>query len=171
VSEHIQRRVVWVVVAAIGAGIGLLAIMRIREAREFSQPHQVQTDGGTNCIVQLTEAVVGKAETKCVLILYLRLENPNPFGVTLDRKWFGLVAHDRDHYWPLASGTQSELIKLPPNGVLEREMLSFAIPNDAVGDSLALMGGRGFILLVKDKRPFGGQLREGQFWSFRSRHW
>ena len=169
--RRIQWRAVLVVVAAVGAALGLVAMLRIREAREFSQPHQLQTDGGTNYVVQLTEAVVGKAETRCVLILYLRLENPNPFDVTLSRKWFSLVARDRDHYWPLMAGTQSELIKLPARGVLEKEMLSFAVPDDALGDSLALMGGRSYILLVKDKKPFEKRLRDGQFWSFRSRRW
>src|SRR5271167_1332313 len=106
--------------AIIGAGLGVIAMLRIQEAKEFSQPHQVQTDGGTNYVVQLTEAAVGKTTVGCVLILYLRLENPNSFDVTLGRNSFILVGHDTDHYRPSTMGTQAELIKIPANGVLER---------------------------------------------------
>ncbi len=171
VSKRVQSRVVLVVIATIGAGLGLMAMLRIQEAKEFSRPHQMQTDGGTNYVVQLTEAVVGKAKTGCVLILYLRLENPNPFDVTLGRNWFILVSHDTDHYRPSITGTQSELIKLPANGVLDREMLSFTVPADALAGSVALMGGRSYILLVKDRKSFEVRLRDGEFCSFRRRRW
>ena len=170
-SKRIQSRVVLVVIATIGAGLGLMAMLRIQEAKEFSQPHQMQTDGGTNYVVQLTETVVGKAKTGWVLILYLRLENPNPFDVTLGRNWFILVSHDTDHYQPSITGTQSELIKLPANGVLDREMLSFTVPDDALAGSVALMGGRSYILLVKDKKSFEVRLQGGEFCSFRRRRW
>ncbi len=170
-SKRIQRRVVLVVIATVGVGLGLMAVLRIQEAKEFSQPHQTQTDGGTNYVVQLTEVVVGKAKTGYVLILYLRLENPNPFDVTLSRNWFILVTHDTDHYRPSITGTQSELIKIPANGVLDREMLSFTVPDDALVGSVALIGGRSYILLVKDKRSFEVRLRDGEFYSFRCRCW
>jgi len=110
--------------------LGLLAMLRVQEAKEFRQPHSVETYGGTNYIVQLTEAAVGKTETGCVLIIYLRLENRNPYDVTLNRNWFVLVDQDKDYYLPSTTGTQTELIKLPANGVLDREMLSFTVPDD-----------------------------------------
>jgi hypothetical protein len=160
-----------VAVAMLGAVLWLVAMRRIQEAKEFSQPHQVQTDGGTNYVVQLTEAAVGKTKAGCVLILYLRLENPNPFDVTLGRNWFTLVGHDRDRYRTSTTGTQAELIKLPANGVLDREMLSFMVPDDAFADSLALMVGRKYSLLVKDQKPFEVRLRDGEFRSLRRHSW
>ena len=170
-SKHIPSRVAVVTVAMIGAGLGLMAMLRFHEAKEFSQPHQVQTDSGTNYVVQLTEAAVGKTKTGCILILYLRLENPNPFDVTLGRNWFTLVGHDKDHYLASTTGTQVELIKLPANSVLDREMLSFTVPDDAFAGSMALMVGRNYILLVKDQKPFEVRLRDGNFRSFRRHSW
>jgi hypothetical protein len=170
-SKRVQGRVAVVAVAIIGAGLGLMAILRIQEAKEFSQPHRVQTDGGTNYVVQLTEAAVGKTKTGCVLILYLRLENPNPFDVTLGRDGFILVGHDTDHYRPSTTGTQAELIKLPANGVLDREMLSFTVPDDTFAGSVTLRVGRNYLLLVKDQTPFEARLRDGEFRSFRRRSW
>jgi hypothetical protein len=93
VSKRIQILVAVVALAVIGFSLGLLAILRVREAREFSRPHRVETYGGTNYILQLTETAVGKTETACVLIVYLRLQNPNPYDLTLSRNWFVLVDH------------------------------------------------------------------------------
>lgn len=170
-SKRIQRRAAVIAVAIIGTGLGLMTILRIQEAKEFSQPHRVQTDGGTNYVVQLTEAAVGKTKTGCVLILYLRLENPNPFEVTLDRGGFILLGHQMGHYWPSTTGTQAKLIKLPANGVLDREMLSFTVPDDAFAGSLLLRVGGNVTLAVKDQTPFEVRLRDGEFRSFRRRSW
>ena len=169
-SRRIQRRGL-VTIAIIGAGLGLMAMWRIQEAKEFSQPHQAQTDGGTNYVVQLTEATVGRIKTGYVLILYLRLENPNLFDVTLGRNSFILVSHDTDHYPPSTMGTQAGLIKIPANGVLDREMLSFTVPEDALAGSVALMAGPNCTFLVKNQKAFGGRLRDGEFRSFRRRSW
>jgi hypothetical protein len=158
-------------IAVIGVSLGTLAMLRVHEAREFSLPHTAATYGGTNYLVQLTEAVVGKIETGCVLIVYLRLQNPNPFDVTLNRDWFVLVDRDKDYYLPSTAGTQTELIKLPANGVLDREMLSFTVPDDAFAGTVALMVGRNYMVLVKDREPFEVRLRAGEFRSFRRRSW
>ena len=47
-SKRLQSRAAVVVVAIIATCLGLMGILRIREAKQFSQPHPVQTDGGTN---------------------------------------------------------------------------------------------------------------------------
>jgi hypothetical protein len=158
-------------VTVIGVSLGLLAMLRVEEAKEFQQPHNVETYGGTNYIVQLTEVAVGKTETGCVLIIYLRLENPNPYDVTLSRNWFVLVDQDKDYYLPSTTGTQTELIKMPANGVLDREMLSFMVPDDAFAGTVALMVGRNYLVLVKGPEPFKAHLRTGEFQSFRRRSW
>jgi len=171
VSRRIQILVAAVAVAIIGVSLGLLALLRIREAREFSRPLKVQTYGGTNYLVQLTEAVVGKTDTGCVLIVYLRLQNPNYYDVTLSRNWFILIDRDKDYYLPSTTGTQTELITLPANGVLNGEMLSFTVPDDAFAGAVALMVGRNYLVLVKDPKPFEMHLRNGEFRSFRRRSW
>ena len=170
-SRRVQMLVAVVAVAVIGVSLGLLAMLRIQDAKEFSQPHHVGTYGGTNYIVQLTEAAVSKTKTGCVLIIYLRLENPNPYDVTLSRNWFVLVDHDKDYYLPSTTGTQTELIKLPANGVLDREMLSFTVPDDAFAGTVALLVGRNYLVLVKGPEPFAVRLRSGEFQSFRRRSW
>jgi hypothetical protein len=170
-SRRVQISVGAIAVATIGVSLGLLAMLRIREAKEFSEPHIVQTYGGTNYVVQLTEVAVGKIETGCVLIVYLRLQNPNTYDVTLRRDWFILVDHNKDYFLPSTTGTQAELIKLPANGVLDREMLSFMVPDNAFAGRVALFVGQNYMVLVKNEGPFEAHLRNGEFRSFRRRSW
>jgi hypothetical protein len=171
VNRRIQKLVAVITLAVIGVSFGLLALLRVQEAKEFRRPHTVQTYGGTNYVVQLTEVVVGKTETGCVLIVYLRLKNPNPYDVTLRRNWFVLADHAKDYYLPSTTGTQTELIKLPAKGVVDREMLSFTVADDAFAGAVALMVGRQYMVLLKDEEPFEVRLRDGEFRSFRRRHW
>jgi hypothetical protein len=171
VSRRVQISVALVAVATIGVCLGLLAMLRIREAKEFCEPHAVQTYGGTNYVVQLTEVAVGKAETGCVLMVYLRLQNPNGYAVTLSRNWFVLVDRDKDYFQSSTTGTQTELIKLPANGVLDREVLSFTVPDDAFAGRVALLVGQNYMVLVKNEEPFEVHLRRGEFRSFRRRNW
>ena len=150
-NRRIQKLVAVITLAVIGVSFGLLALLRVQEAKEFRRPHTVQTYGGTNYVVQLTEVVVGKTETGCVLIVYLRLKNPNPYDVTLRRNWFVLADHAKDYYLPSTTGTQTELIKLPAKGVVDREMLSFTVADDAFAGAVALMVGRQYMVLLKDE--------------------
>ncbi|HUJ72370.1 MAG TPA: hypothetical protein VLZ30_09000 [Verrucomicrobiae bacterium] len=159
-----------VVLAIVGVGIGLLALFRIQQAREFSEPHQMRR-GGTNSVVRLVEADIGKTDVGYILIVYMRLENPNPFDIALPREWFELVDRRGKHYAPSVSGTQRELIKLPANGVLPREMLSFTIPDDSLEGMLVLVAGQNYKIWVKDRTPFNGRLRDGEFRSFRRQSW
>ncbi len=170
-SRRVQISVAAITVTTIGVSLGLLAMLRIREAKEFSEPHSVQTYGGTNYAVQLTEAAVGKTETGCVLIVYLRLQNPNAYDVTLRRDWFILIDRDKDYFLPSTTGTQTELIKLPANGVLDREMLSFMVSDNAFAGRVALFVGQNYMVLVKNEGPFEPHLRNGEFRSFRRRSW
>ena len=170
-NRRIQKLVAVITLAVIGVSFGLLALLRVQEAKEFRRPHTVQTYGGTNYVVQLTEVVVGKTETGCVLIVYLRLKNPNPYDVTLRRNWFVLADHAKDYYLPSTTGTQTELIKLPAKGVVAREMLSFTVADDSFAGAVALMVGRQYMVLLKDEEPFEVRLRDGEFRSFRRRHW
>ncbi|MGO9245849.1 MAG: hypothetical protein ACLPT4_07235 [Verrucomicrobiia bacterium] len=170
-NRRIQKLVAVVALVVIGVSFGLLALLRVQEAKDFRRPYPVQTYGGTNYIVQLTEVVVGKTETGCVLIVYLRLENPNPYDVTLSRRWFVLADHAKDYYLPSTTGTQTELIKLPAKGVLDREMFSFTVPDDTFVGAVALLVGREYMVLLKDEEPFEARLRNGEFRSFQRRHW
>ena len=170
-SRRIQISVALVAVAIIGVSLGLLAMLRIREAKAFRELHTVQTYGGTNYVVQLTEVAVGRTETGCVLIVYMRLQNPNAYDVTLSRNWFVLVDRDKDYFLPSTTGTQTGLIKLPANGVLDREMLSFTVPDDAFVGRVALLVGQNYLVLVKNEGPFEAHLRNGEFRSFRRRSW
>ena len=170
-NRRIQTLVAVAAIAVIGASLGLLALLRIRETRDFHRPHPVQTYGGTNYIVQLDETIVGKTGAACVLMVYLRLQNPNPYEVTLNRNWFVLMDHAKDYFLPSTTGTQTELIKLPANGVLDREMLSYSVEDDVFRGTIALLVGRNYLVLIKDEAPFEQQLRDGGFRSFQRRRW
>ena len=171
VSRRLQASVAAVAAVTIAVSLGLLAVLRIRETKEFCEPHAVQAYGGTNYVVQLTEAVVRKSETGCVLMVYLRLQNPNAYDVTLDRDWFVLVDRDKDYFLPSTTSPQTKLIKLPANGVLDRELLSFVVPDDAFVGMVALLVGQNYLVLVKNDEPFAVHLRNGEFRSFRRRGW
>lgn len=170
-SRRIQILAALVAVITIGVSLGLLAMLRIREMKQFREPHAVRTYGGTNYVVQLTEVSVKKAETGCILIVYLRLQNPNAYDVTLSRSWFVLIDRDKDYFQPSTMGAQAELIKLPANGVLDREMLSFTVPDDAFEGRVALLVGQNYMVLVKNDQPFEAHLRSGEVRSFRRGSW
>ena len=168
-----RSRILAVVVALliVGVSVGLLALFRIQQAGEFSQPHEVRARGGASYVVRLLEADVGQVDTGYVLIVYLRLENPHPFSITLRREWFGLIDRQRRYYAPSASGTQTELITMPAHGVLAGEMLSFTVPNNALGGRVELLAGQNHTIVVKDRTPFTARLRDGEFRSFRRQSW
>jgi len=79
--------------------------------------------------------------------------------------------HDKNYFLPSTMGTQTELIKLPANGVIDREMLSFIVPDNAFAGRVALFVGQNYMVLVKNEGPFGAHLRNGEFRSFRRRSW
>lgn len=170
-NRRLQIIVGIVALGVIGISAALLAIMRVKEAREFSQRYRVQTFAGTNYVVQLLETTVGKVETGSVVIVYARFENPNPTELVLQREWFVLADHDKDYFLPVTSGTQTPLIKLPPNGVIEREALSYAVLDDSFAGALALEVGHHYFVLIKNDKAWTRQLSLGRFVTFRSRDW
>lgn len=150
-------------IVAIGAAVLivlLVAVIRVKESRQYSQKHRVQ-----NYVVQLLETTVGKIETGSVVIVYVRLENPNPVELVVARETFRL-----DGCPPVTDGTQTALIKLPANGVLEKEALSYAVGDDAFAGPLALEVGQDQ-LVVKNAKPWTQRLPAGQFVTFRRRDW
>jgi hypothetical protein len=157
--------------ALIGVCVGLMAQFRIAESKKYSEPHELTTYGGTNYIAQLLEATVGRTDSNMVVIVYLRLQNPNPFSLTLKRDWFVLVDNDKDYYQPSTSGTQTPLIVLPPHAVLDREMLTFAVLDGSLGGSIGLQLGQNHWVLVKGPNPYEHSWKVGEFRSFRRRDW
>jgi hypothetical protein len=156
----------------IGVSVGILALFRVQEARDFSRPYPVQTRAGTNFVMRILETSVGKVDTGFVVIVYMRLENPNAFSFEVRRNRFVLAGDGRgDFFRPSIMGTQDELIKLPANGVLEREMLSYTVPDDAIDGMLGLRIGRNFTILLKERGAFGGKLGPGEFRSFHRPTW
>ena len=166
-----KKKWLWIVlgvILAINAGsLGTLAWLRLRDAREFAVPCEVHTYGGTNYTVQLLEAAVGRVDTGCVVIVYARLANPNPFPVTLKREWFVLMDHEKEYYEP----TQLGVIQLPASGVVEKEEFSFMVTDAALDGLIALKIGQQYFVTVKSPTPFRRQLSQGKFYSFRQRDW
>lgn len=157
--------------SVIAASIGLIAWLRVQESRHLTNPVEVRTYGGTNYVVQVLETTIGKLDNGCVVIAYVSLKNPNSFEVVLRREWFVLVDHDKDYYQPSTMGTQTELIKLPPNGVLEKESFSFAVPDDSFAGSVALLVGHNHLVMLKNEKPFVRKLGPGEFVTYRTRDW
>ena len=147
--------------------VGTLIWLRTRDSQIFSQPCQVHTYGGTNYTVQLIETAVGRVETGCVVIVSLRLANPNPFAVTLHRDWFVLLDHEKEYYEPTQLGT----IVIPARGLIEREAFGFVVTDEALAGLLALKVGQQYFLTVKSPRPYPPPVRPGRFVSFRRRDW
>jgi hypothetical protein len=157
--------------AVIAVCVGLSGWLRVRDAAQLSQPNQVQTDGGTNYVVQVVETTIGKTESGYLLLVTARFENPNPYEVALRRDWFVLVDHNKDYYQPSTTGTQTALIKLAPNGVLEKETLNFVAPESVLVGAIELKVGKDRWVMIKDDKPVERQLKSGEFVSFRRRTW
>jgi predicted nucleic acid-binding Zn ribbon protein len=147
--------------------LSTLAWLRLRDAQAFSQPSQVHTYGGTNYIVQLLETAVDRVDASCMVIVSLRLKNPNPYEVILKREWFVLLAHEKDYYEPTTLGT----IRIPAQGVIEREVLGFMVTDEALAGLIALKIGQQHFVTVKSQRPYTQPVGKGQFVSFRQRDW
>ena len=171
VKHKLQIIVGSAAIVVIGMGFLLVGSMRVREARQFSHSHRVQTTNGTNYVVQLLETTVGRVETGCVVIVYARIENPNPVELELRREWFVLAGSAEDHYRPATDGTQAPLIKLPANGVLEKEALSYAVNERALSGVLALKIGHEYSVSINNGKPWTRRLPVGQFVTFHSRDW
>ena len=168
-----RRQILIGVVALAAVALGLVVVGRLRmmASGEFSQRHRVQSPGGTNHVVRLQETTVGKTDHGAALIVYARLENPNPFEVVLDRRNFVLMDREKNYYLPSTTGTQTPLIKLPAHGVSEREMLSYSVLDEALAGVLALQIGNHYWVQLKSGKPFQETLRVGEFRSFRRQEW
>jgi hypothetical protein len=165
------KRLLLIVSLVVVALLLALAWLRTKEAGAFSRPYRVHTFGGTNYVLQLTSTTVGRAHTNYVVILAARLENPNPSEVVLQRDWFILMDHDRDYYQPSTNGTQTPLIRLPPHGMLERELFSYTVPGDTFDGALAFLAGHQYFVLVKSRHPYRPELEDGKFITFHRRNW
>ena len=153
--------------AAAALGLVIVGQSRMMASGEFSQRHSVQSPGGTNFVVRLMETTVGKTDHGTALIVYARLENPNPFDAVLDRRNFVLMDREKNYYLPSTTGTQTPLVKLPAGGVSEREMFSYAVPDEALAGVLALQIGNHYWVKLKSEKPFQETLHVGEFRSYR----
>ena len=158
------------VVAVVIVTLALIALLRVEESRSFSEPHRVQR-GGTNYVVQLVEATVGRTDSGCVVIVYARFENANPYEVVLPRTSFVLTTRASERFEPVVGDPAPAFVRLPAGGVLQREMLSFNLPADALGGSLELRISDKDWVTIKSEKPFTRPLRSGEFVSFRVRDW
>jgi len=168
-----RRQIITAIVAlgVVGIIVGSVALTRLNEARQFSQKYRVEIPTGTNYVVQLLEATVGRVETGYVVIVYARLENLTSSALALPRESFVLINGAGRKFTPVTSGTQMSLINLPGNGVLDKEALSYAVDSNSLAGTLTLEAGHQAYLLVKNSKPWARQLPGGQFVTFRSRDW
>jgi hypothetical protein len=166
-----QMVAVIAVLCVVSASLALVAMTRVSEARRFSQKYRVQTPTGTNFVMQLQEAAVGRVDSGYVVIVYVRFENLDAAALALPRESFVLIDRDGRRFPPATSGTQLSLINLPGNGVLDKEALSYAVDGNSLTGTLTLEAGHQVYLLVKNSKPWARQLPDGQFVTFRSWSW
>lgn len=158
-------------VVVTAAVLSLVAQCRLHETQTYSHAHAVRTYGGTNYIIALEQTTIGRTDTGYILILAVRLQNPNPFPVRLDRNWFVLVDHDKDYYQPTTEGTQTRWIDLPSRATAAKETLSYTLPADALAGTLGVQLGQNYWTMVKDVGGAGEPGRSGEFRSFQRRQW
>ncbi len=164
---------VGLIVAAVGGG-GLLtwiALARLRDARGFGAPHRVQTAGGTNYVARMVETTIGRTEAGLLVVVTIRLENPNSFAVLLPRCSFVLVDKAKDYFLPAESDTQPAWIKLPPHGVADNELLTYAVQEDTFQGMLGLQIGRYYWMMLKGSRPYAQPLKKDEYRTFHRRDW
>ena len=158
-------------VLVIAVCTALLAVLRVENARQFGKSYNVHTYAGTNYVFQFIETTVGKAETGTVLIVYARIENPNPAPLVLQRNWFVLVDHDKDYFQPVLVAGQSKTITIPAHGLAEKEALHFVVPDDTLNGVLALSVGHQYFAKLKSDKPLSQPLHKGQYITFRQINW
>ena len=156
-----------VIVTINALSIAALVWLRSHDSQSFSQPCEVHTYGGTNYIVHPLETAVGRIDAGCMVIVSLRLENPNPFEVILKREWFVLLDHEKEYYEPTQLGT----VRIPAQGVVEREVFGFVIPNEALAGLIALKVGQQYFITVKSPKPYTLPVGKDQFVMFRQKDW
>ena len=157
--------------ALVAVVVGATAWLRMHEAEELSRPSQVHTEEGTNYVVRVLETTVGKTEGGYLVLVAVRFENPNPCEVLIPRDWFVVVDHNNNRYLASTTGTQATLVKMPPDGVVEKELLSFAVRDTALEGAVELKVGKDRWVMIKDDKPFEQRLNSGEFVSFRRRRW
>jgi hypothetical protein len=171
VKHRLQWWLAGVILVLLTFSVGGLAWLRLREARAFSQPHAVRTIGGTNYVVRFIETTLGRSDSNYLVIVQVRVENPNPFPLRLNRHWFILVDHDKDYYLPAMTGTQTEWFEVPGQGVADRVTLSYSVPADSFAGLLAVQLGQYYWVRLKQPTPYKPRLKSGEFVTFRRRDW
>lgn len=170
-SRRPKTSAVILVLLVIAFGLALLGLKRWAETRAYSRPHSVKTVDGTNYVVRLVETTVGRTDRGAAVIVSVRMENPNPFNVVLDRRKFVLVDREKKSYEPSTMGTQTPSINLPAQGVAEKEMLSYSVPDKVFAGALDLQIGHDTLVQLKSDKPFQQDVPAGEFRSFRCRAW
>jgi len=171
VNRKLQILIGGTAVLVIGAAIAFQTTLRVRRGHAFGQPHQVRNHDGTNYVVRLSETILGRVGTGYVVIVFLELQNPNPFELTLDRNDFILVDEDKDYYLPATNGTQTATIKVPARGVRDNAMLSFTVAADAFRGTIGLQVGHYYWVALKSEQPYAPQLPPDEFRSFKQLDW
>lgn len=164
--------VVAVVAVLIGGGLlGWMTALRLRDARGFGAAHRVQTFGGTNYVVRVRETTIGRTDAGLLAVVALRLENPNPFELTLERRWFVLVDAAKNYFLPAPLDKSPNQIKIPPHGVADNELLTYAVQDDAFQGVLGLQIGHYYWTMLKGSRPYPQVLNKDEYRTFRRRDW
>ncbi len=160
------------VVVIVGGGLlTWTALARLRDARGFGAAHRVRTFGETNYVARVLETTIGRTDAGLLVVVALRLENPNPFEIALERRGFVLVDGDKDYYLPAATESQSDVIRIGARGVADNELLTYAVQDDAFQGVLGLQLGHYYWTLLKGPQPYTPALNQDEYRTFRRRDW
>lgn len=153
------------------AAVAWTALVRWRDARGFGATHRVETVQGTHYVVRLREVTIGRTATGPLVLVALRLENPNPEPLALERQWFVLVDGDKDYYLPQTTESQPATIRIPARGQVDNELLVYAVSEDAFQGVLGLQIGHYYWALLKNVAPYAVPLAADEYRTFRRREW
>ncbi len=170
-NRRLQLIIGGIALAIIGVCLVIMALTRVQEARQFGQAHRVRTYGGTNYVARLAETTIGRTESGRVVIVNVVLSNPNPYDIALDRKCFILIDGDKDYFQPSTTGTQTESIKIPAHGIVENELLTYAVDDNSFNGTLGLQVGYQYMVMLKGIEPYTRQLGVGEYRTFHRRDW
>ncbi len=170
-NRTLQVLIALAALVVIAICLALNSQVRISRARQFGEPQQVTTFGGTNYVVELSETTIGRTDAGHVLIVYLKIQNPNEEDLRLDRNWFVLLGPQREYFLPTTSGTQQQWITMQPGAVRDDVMLSFDLGPEALQGGLALKIGEDYWVLLKQAKPYTEPIDVGQFRSFKHNRW
>ena len=87
------------------------------------------------------------------------------------RRGFVLVDGDKDYSLPQTNSSQPATITIPPRGMIDNELLTYAVQEDTFAGVVGLQLGHYYWTEIKGPRPYTEVLNKDEYRTFRRRDW